>query len=129
MADSQLAGDDAWPDAGRRHLDDLEADVVGQGATVDEHPAELVHPALACLRGGGNMYVCLFKNGPMSGDISNNHKHKVNIHNWSGKGINYLELVFGREGRYKCSSLQCALGKFFPQKPHLEFNFLGKCTV
>ena len=59
MADPQLSGDDARPDAGRRHLDDLEADVVGQGATVDEHPAQLVHPALACLR-GENMYVCLF---------------------------------------------------------------------
>ena len=56
MADAQLSGDDAWPDAGSRHLDDLEADVVGEGAPVDEHPAELVHPTLACLRGEICMY-------------------------------------------------------------------------
>ena len=46
MADAQLARDDAGPHAGRRHLDDLEADVVGEGAPVDEHPAQLVHAAL-----------------------------------------------------------------------------------
>ncbi len=123
VADSQLSGDDAWPDAGRRHLDDLEADVVGQGAPVDEHPAELVHPALACW----GKYVCLFKNGPMSGDISSDHIQKVDIHNRPGKGINYSELVFGKEGNFKCcSSLQCALGKFFPQKTQFGIQLSGK---
>ena len=47
VADAQLPRDDAGPHAGRRHLDDLQPDVVRQGAAVDEHPAQLVHPALA----------------------------------------------------------------------------------
>ena len=47
MADPELPGDDTRPDAGRRHLDDLEPDVVGQRSAVDEHSAELVHPTLA----------------------------------------------------------------------------------
>ena len=49
MADAQLARDDAGPHAGRRHLDDLEADVVGQRAPVDEHAAQLVYAPLTCL--------------------------------------------------------------------------------
>ena len=51
MADAQLARDDAGPHPGRRHLDDLEADVVGQRPTVDEHAAQLVHASLPCLNG------------------------------------------------------------------------------
>ena len=47
MADPQLPADHTRSHPGRRHLDDLEADVVGEGAPVDEHPAQLVHTALA----------------------------------------------------------------------------------
>ena len=47
MADSQLPADHTRSHPGRRHLDDLETDVVGEGAPVDEHPAQLVHTALA----------------------------------------------------------------------------------
>ena len=48
VADSQLPADDTWSDPRRRHLDDLEADVVGQRAAVDEDAAQLVDPPLAC---------------------------------------------------------------------------------
>ena len=47
MADPQLPADDTRPDPRRRHLYDLEPDVVGQGASIDEDPAQLVDPALA----------------------------------------------------------------------------------
>ena len=50
MADPQLAADDARSYAGRRHLDDLEPDVVGQRPPVDEDAAELVDAALALER-------------------------------------------------------------------------------
>jgi hypothetical protein len=46
VADPELARDDARPDSGRGHLDDLEADVVGQRPAVDEHAAELVDAPL-----------------------------------------------------------------------------------
>ena len=58
VADAQLPGDDAGADAGGGHLDDLEADVVGQRAAVDEHAAELVHAALPCLYGRQVSYLC-----------------------------------------------------------------------
>jgi hypothetical protein len=48
VADAQLAADDAGADAGGRHLDDLEPDVVGQRPPVDENAAQLVDPTLAC---------------------------------------------------------------------------------
>jgi len=47
MADPQLAADHTGPDPRRRHLYDLQPDVVGQGASIDEDPAQLVDPALA----------------------------------------------------------------------------------
>ena len=47
MADPQLTADDTWSHAGRRHLDNLEPDVVGQRPPVDEDAAELVDAALA----------------------------------------------------------------------------------
>ena len=53
MADPELARDDAGADAGGGHLDDLEADVVGQRPAVDEHAAQLVDAALACEVSGG----------------------------------------------------------------------------
>lgn len=46
VGDPQLARDDAGPDAGRRHLHDLQPDVVRQGPPVDEHPSQLVHTTL-----------------------------------------------------------------------------------
>ena len=46
VADTELAGDDAGPHTRRRHLNDLQSDVVGEGAAVDEHPSKLVYPAL-----------------------------------------------------------------------------------
>ena len=51
VADAQLPGDDAGADAGGGHLDDLEADVVGQRPPIDEHPAQLVDAPLACEEG------------------------------------------------------------------------------
>ena len=51
MADAQLPGDDAGANAGGGHLDDLEADVVGQRPPIDEHPAQLVDAPLACEEG------------------------------------------------------------------------------
>ena len=51
VADAQLPGDDAGPNAGGGHLDDLEADVVGQRPPIDEHPAQLVDAPLACEEG------------------------------------------------------------------------------
>jgi hypothetical protein len=48
MADAELPADDAWPDPGRGHLDNLEPDVVGQRPAVDENAAQLIHAALAC---------------------------------------------------------------------------------
>jgi hypothetical protein len=48
VADAQLAADDAGADAGGRHLDDLEPDVVGQRPPVDKNAAQLVDPTLAC---------------------------------------------------------------------------------
>ena len=53
MGDAELARDDAGADAGGGHLDDLEADVVGQRTPVDEDAAELVDAALACEVSGG----------------------------------------------------------------------------
>ncbi len=47
MADPELAADDTGPDPGRRHLDDLQSNMVGQRPAVDEDPAQLVDPALA----------------------------------------------------------------------------------
>ena len=46
VADAQLPRDDARPDAGGRHLDDLQPDVVGQRPAVDEDAAQLVDAAL-----------------------------------------------------------------------------------
>ena len=46
MADPQLPADHTGSHPGRSHLDDLESDVVGEGAPIDEHPAQLVHAAL-----------------------------------------------------------------------------------
>ena len=46
MTDAQLTRDDARPDPGGRHLDDLQPDVVGQRPPVDEDPAQLVDAAL-----------------------------------------------------------------------------------
>jgi len=43
---AQLAGDDTRPDSGSGQFDDLEADVIGQRASVDEHAAQLIHSAL-----------------------------------------------------------------------------------
>ncbi len=43
---AQLAGDDTRPDTGSGQFDDLEADVIGQRASVDEHAAQLIHSAL-----------------------------------------------------------------------------------
>ena len=51
VADAQLPGDDAGANAGGGHLDDLEADVVGQRPPIDEHPAQLVDAPLACEEG------------------------------------------------------------------------------
>lgn len=48
---AELPRDHAGAHARRRHLHDLEADVVGQRPPVDEHAAQLVHAALSC--GGG----------------------------------------------------------------------------
>ena len=53
MGDAELARDDAGPHARSGHLDDLEADVVGQRPAVDEHAAQLVDAALACEVSGG----------------------------------------------------------------------------
>ena len=47
MRHPELPGDDAGPDPGRRHLDDLEPDVVGQGASVDVDSPQLIYTALA----------------------------------------------------------------------------------
>ena len=46
MRDAQQATDDAGTHAGSRHLDDLEADVVGQWTPVDEDASQLIHPPL-----------------------------------------------------------------------------------
>ena len=53
MADPQLPADHARPHPRRRHLHDLQPDVVGEGAAVDEDPAQLVDPALALERVAG----------------------------------------------------------------------------
>ena len=42
----ELPGDDAGPDPGRRHLDDLESDVVGERPAIDEHAPQLVDSTL-----------------------------------------------------------------------------------
>lgn len=47
MGDTQLAGDDAGPNAVVGHLHYLVADVVRQGSPVDEDPAKLIDSALA----------------------------------------------------------------------------------
>ena len=47
VADPQLPADHTGSHPGRSHLDDLESDVVGEGAPIDEHPAQLVDPTLA----------------------------------------------------------------------------------
>ena len=52
MGDPQLAGDDAGTHPGGSHLDDLQADVAGQGAAVDEDASQLIHTSLA---GGGHV--------------------------------------------------------------------------
>ena len=46
MTDPQLPADHTGSHPGRSHLDDLESDVVGEGAPIDEHPTQLVHAAL-----------------------------------------------------------------------------------
>ena len=46
MTDSQLTRDDTGSDAGRGHLDDLESDVVGQRAAIDEDPSKLIDATL-----------------------------------------------------------------------------------
>ncbi len=46
MADAKLPRNDARPNSGRGHLDDLEPDVVGQRPSVDEDAAKLVDSAL-----------------------------------------------------------------------------------
>lgn len=55
VGNPQLPGDHAGPDAVVSHLHDFMTDVVGQRSAVDEHPSELVHPALA--QRGGNWRV------------------------------------------------------------------------
>lgn len=46
MRDPQLTTDDTGTDAGGGHLNDLEADVVGQGSAIDEDAAQLIHSSL-----------------------------------------------------------------------------------
>ena len=46
VADPELPADDAGPHPGGRHLDDLEADVVGQRPAVDEDSPQLIDPSL-----------------------------------------------------------------------------------
>ena len=58
VAHAELAADHAGPDPGGRHLDDLEADVVGQRPPVDENAAQLVDTTLACAT-GRYMYINL----------------------------------------------------------------------
>ena len=41
MRHPELPGDDAGPDPGRRHLDDLEPDVVRERPAIDEHAPQL----------------------------------------------------------------------------------------
>ncbi len=48
VADPELPGDDARPDPRRRHLHNLEPDLVGQGAAVDEETAQLIDSSLTC---------------------------------------------------------------------------------
>ncbi len=47
MADPQLAADDTGPHPRRRHLYDLQPDMVGQGASIDEDPTQLINSSLA----------------------------------------------------------------------------------
>ena len=44
--DPELPGDDAGPDPGGRHLDDLEPDVVWERSAIDEHAPQLVDATL-----------------------------------------------------------------------------------
>lgn len=48
VGDAKLPRDDARTHARRRHLHDLEADVVGQWTAVDEYAPKLVHATLTC---------------------------------------------------------------------------------
>ena len=43
----ELPGDDAGPDPGRGHLDDLEPDVIGKRSAIDKHATQLVDTTLA----------------------------------------------------------------------------------
>ena len=43
---SELAGDDAGPDPGRRHLDDFEPDVIWKRPAIDEDAPQLVNSTL-----------------------------------------------------------------------------------
>ena len=46
VADPELPADDAGPHPGRRHLDDLQSDVIREGAAVDKNSPQLINPAL-----------------------------------------------------------------------------------
>ena len=47
MRHPELPGDDAGPDPGRGHLDDLEPDVIGKRSAIDKHATQLVDTTLA----------------------------------------------------------------------------------
>ena len=46
MTDAKLTRNDARPNSGRGHLDDLESDVIGKRPAVDEDASQLVDAAL-----------------------------------------------------------------------------------
>ena len=46
MADPELPADDAGPHPGGRHLNDLQSDVIWEGAAVDKDSPQLINPAL-----------------------------------------------------------------------------------
>ena len=50
MTDPELPADHTGAHSCSRHLYNLEANMVWEGTAVDEHPSQLVHPALALER-------------------------------------------------------------------------------
>ncbi len=50
VADPELAGDHAGSDASRCHLDDFQADMIGQRPAIDEDTAKLIDSSLTCER-------------------------------------------------------------------------------
>ena len=46
VADPELPADDAGPHPGRRHLDDLQSDVIWERTAVDKDSPQLINPAL-----------------------------------------------------------------------------------